>query len=45
MFSLQHFLKWFNYLNTIWKYIAIVGNQINEEKKITGSELKVDLKS
>lgn len=34
MFSLQHFLKLFNYLNAIRKYIAIVGNQTNEEKKL-----------
>lgn len=32
MFSLQHFLKSLNYLNTIKKYIA---NQIHEKKNQT----------
>lgn len=39
MFSLQHFKKMFNYLNTIRKHIAIAANETNEKKKITGSGL------
>lgn len=39
MFSLQHFKKLFNYLNTIRKHIAIAANETNEKKKNTGSGL------